>query len=86
MSSNEADIEARLLAFYGVGPVTANMFLRELRPYWRKADPKPLPIVYDRAKKIGLDLEACNRKTVTFIHIEAGLIRLKRSVTGGKRN
>jgi hypothetical protein len=26
-------------------PVTVNIFLRELRPYWTKADPEPLPIV-----------------------------------------
>ena len=39
------DLEARLDAFYGVGPVTANIFLRELRPFWSKADPAPLPLV-----------------------------------------
>jgi len=31
------DLEERLLAFYGVGPVTMNIFLRELRPFWAKA-------------------------------------------------
>jgi endonuclease III len=36
------DLEAMLLTFYGVGPVTVNIFLRELRPYWGKADPEPL--------------------------------------------
>ncbi len=37
------DLEEGLLAFYGVGPVTVNIFLRELRPFWSKADPDPLP-------------------------------------------
>lgn len=80
MSDSNADLEAGLLAFYGVGPVTANIFLRELRPYWRKADPKPLPIVNEVAKRIGLDLDAYNRKSVTFTRIEAGIIRLRKQL------
>ncbi|MBW2194901.1 MAG: hypothetical protein JRF37_04825 [Deltaproteobacteria bacterium] len=79
-SRDNADLEARLLVFYGVGPVTVNIFLRELRPYWQKADPMPLPIVYDMAKRVGVDLDRFNRKTVTFTRIEAGLIRLKRQL------
>jgi endonuclease III len=78
-SRDNKDLEGRLLAFYGVGPVTVNIFLRELRPYWRMADPKPLPIVYDMAKTVGLDLGSLSRKTVTFARIEAGLFRLKRT-------
>ena len=31
------DLEQTLLAFYGIGPVTMNIFLRELRPFWTKA-------------------------------------------------
>ena len=41
MARDAADLETRLLAFYGVGQVTANIFLRELRPFWPKADPTP---------------------------------------------
>lgn len=70
------DLEARLLAFYGIGPVTMNIFLRELRPFWRKADPEPLPQVKGLAKKLGIDLTAYPRKSLTFSRIEAGLIRL----------
>lgn len=82
-SDDSSDLEARVLAFFGVGPVTANIFLRELRPYWRKADPEPLPMVTELARKIGLDLSGYDRKTVTFTRIEAGLIRMRR-MTGGK--
>ena len=71
------DLELRLLAFYGVGPVTVNIFLRELRPYWRKADPEPLPAVLEEAAELGLNLGEYNRKTVTFTRIEAGLIRYR---------
>lgn len=71
------DLEDRLQAFYGVGPVTTNIFLRELRPYWRKADPDPLPVVAELASAYGVDLGAFGRKTLTFTRIEAGLIRQK---------
>jgi hypothetical protein len=67
----------RLLAFYGVGPVTANIFLRELRPFWPKADPEPLPVVAAVAAGLGIDLAQYKRKSLTFVRIESGLIRLR---------
>lgn len=72
------DLEARLLTFQGVGPVTVNIFLRELRPYWTKADPEPLPVVRDLAAQLGIDLNRFDHKSLTFARIEAGLIRLKK--------
>ena len=69
------ELEATLLTFYGVGPVTANIFLRELRPYWGKADPEPLPIVKRLARKLKLDLARYPRKSLIFARVEAGLIR-----------
>lgn len=76
-AADNADLENRLLAFNGVGPVTANIFLRELRPYWEKADPEPLPAVKRAAQKLGIDLQRYDRKSVTFARVEAGLIRLR---------
>ena len=90
MAKNRRDLENLLLSFYGVGPVTVNIFLRELRPYWRKSDPIPLPVVTEAAAKLGLEIGAYNRKTVEFTRIEAGLIRLRRQLnlargkSGGK--
>lgn len=78
MARDNQDLESRLLAFYGVGPVTVNIFLRELRPYWRKAEPELLPIVVEKAAQSGLDLSAYDRKTITFTRIEAGLIRCRK--------
>lgn len=72
---DKQDLEARLLAFYGVGPVTVNIFLRELRPYWPKADPQLLPAVVAKATQLALDLSVYNRKITTFTRIEAGLMR-----------
>ena len=77
------DLEARLTDFYGIGPITANIFLRELRPYWRKSDPAPLPVVGELAAALDLDLSAYNRKTISFTRIEAGLIRLRREIKRG---
>jgi hypothetical protein len=69
------DLGDRLLAFYGIGPVTANIFLRELRPYWPKADPNPLPVVMRLARTLRVDLARYDRKSVLFARVEAGLIR-----------
>jgi len=74
-----ADLERRLLVFYGVGPVTVNIFLRELRPFWPKADPAPLPLVRELAKVFGIDLSRHHRKSLAFARIEAGLIRLRKT-------
>lgn len=74
-AAGNADLEARLCAFHGIGPVTANIFLRELRPFWKKADPAPLPVVTKTAEELGIDLSAYDRKSLTFARVEAGLIR-----------
>ena len=74
------DLEKRLERFYGVGPTTVNIFLRELRPYWTKSDPEPLPLVKEAASRLGIDLTEFNRKTITFTRIEAGLIRLRKEI------
>jgi len=75
------DLEARLLAFYGIGPVTMNIFLRELRPFWAKADPDPLPPVERLAKRLSIDLARYRRKSLAFARTEAGLIRRRRELT-----
>jgi hypothetical protein len=74
------DLEQKLLDFYGVGSVTVNIFLRELRPFWKKADPEPLLVVKELARSWGVRLDSYNRKTLTFARIEAGLIRSRRSL------
>jgi hypothetical protein len=76
-----ADLEQRLLAFDGIGPVTANIFLRELRPYWPKADPEPLPVVRELARQLHISLDRYNRKSEAFARLEAGLIRLRHRPT-----
>ncbi len=77
ISKDAADLERRILAFHGIGPVTMNIFLRELRPYWRKADPEPLSIVRQLARELGIELADYPRSTITFARIEAGLMRMR---------
>lgn len=74
-ANDERDLENRLLGFYGVGPVTANIFLRELRPFWKKADPHPLKQVMALARKQHISLLHRPRHSMKFARIEAGLVR-----------
>lgn len=79
------DLERRLMDFYGIGPVTTNIFLRELRPYWSKSDPEPLPIVRKIAKACKVNLNKYPRKSVTFARVEAGLLRLRKEIARAER-
>ncbi|MBU7009063.1 MAG: hypothetical protein HXS46_00115, partial [Theionarchaea archaeon] len=69
----------------GIGPVTANIFLRELRN--NTIDPEPQQYVYEAAEFLGLLQkrtlktlkEVWNQKKVegfTFIHFETALLKL----------
>jgi len=77
-AKDSQDLEKKLLNFFGIGPVTVNVFLRELRPVWRHADPVPLPAVQAMVERLGLDLAAYDRKSMAFARIEAGLIRTRK--------
>ena len=79
-AKDAADLELRLQAFYGIGPTTTNIFLRELRPYWKKADPVPLPVVGQVVKSLKLDLDRYRRKSLRFVRLEAGLMRLRKQM------
>jgi endonuclease III len=54
-SIDPRDLEKRLQEFKGVGPVGANIFLRELRGIWEKAKPKPSKMAIKAAHRIGLE-------------------------------
>ncbi len=73
------DLEKRLMEFKGIGPVTTNIFLRELRTVWKKADPKPLDFIKKVAQKLGIDLNRMKRKTQKFIKLEVALIRFSKT-------
>lgn len=80
---NSRDLEARLQEFKGIGPITTNIFLRELRTVWEKADPEPAKIVKSTARKLGIKLPA-NRKTESFMRLEAALVRVAKLLKKGR--
>ena len=82
LAKDSKDLENKLLDFYGVGEITENIFLRELRPYWKKADPEPLPVVKRAARTGGIDLDRYDRKSLLFCRIEAGLVRSRHRLRG----
>ena len=54
-ATDTADLEARLRGLgKGIGDVTVNIFLRELRGVWSKAEPLPSDLVLKAAKDLGL--------------------------------
>ena len=69
-AKDSEDLEKRLLEFKGVGPTTINIFLRELRSVWEKADPKVSRLSADVARKLGLEKES------EIKSLESKLVRL----------
>ncbi len=78
-AKDSGDLERMLMEFKGIGPVTTNIFLRELRTIWAKSDPEPIDFVKKVARDLEIDLNKFNRKTERFIRLEAALIRIRKS-------
>ena len=53
-AKDSKDLEKRLLEFRGIGPTTVNIFLRELRGIWKKANPKLGKYTKIAAKNLGI--------------------------------
>lgn len=54
-ASDSADLENRLKQLgKGIGDMTISIFLRDLRGIWKKADPKPTPLVILAASNMGI--------------------------------
>lgn len=75
-AKDSKDLEERLMSFKGIGPVTVNIFLRELRPVWLKANPGIAPLALMAAKNLGIRLENKNKKTASFVKLECALLKL----------
>ena len=54
-STDPKDLERRLQEFKGVGPIGINIFLRELRGIWKKADPSLSKMALKIAQRVGLE-------------------------------
>jgi len=92
-AKDSADLEARLKEFRGVGDVTVNIFLRELRGIWKKASPRPGKHVILAARNLGIAKSARPAEALdelwqvwranvvprkTFVNFEVALSRLGR--------
>lgn len=81
IASNYDDLEQRLIAFKGIGPVTVNIFLRELRGIWNKANPPFCDFVMLAAKYLGVkDInkywQKHKVKGYKLVNFEAALLRV----------
>jgi len=90
-ASDSTDLENRLkLLGKGIGDITVSIFLRDLRGVWKKADPKPTPLVVLAAKNLGIiraqepqkaleELKTFWNKnkipSCTFVNFETALLR-----------
>lgn len=70
-AADSRDLERRLQELKGIGPVATNIFLRELRPIWSKANPAPSPLSLAVARKLGLA-----ESDVKLPGMEAALVRV----------
>lgn len=91
-ASDSANLEHRLKQLgKGIGDITVSIFLRDLRGIWKKADPKPTPLVMLAARNLGVtktelpeiaqaELKAFWNKNkianYTFANFETALLRL----------
>jgi len=81
IATDSDDLEQRLIAFKGIGPITVNIFLRELRGIWQKADPSFSDYVLLAARNLGIkDIKQYWQKNkvkgYNFVNFEAALLRL----------
>lgn len=77
-AKDSADLEKKLMALgKGMGPVTVSIFLRDMRPCWEKADPKPTPAVLSAMKKLKIrDLkDFAGKNGLDLVRLEAALVR-----------
>jgi len=98
LSKNSEELEQRITEFRGIGPVTAKIFLRELRGIWKNADPEPTPIEILAAKELGIveteenALDELKRfwvenkiENYDFRNFEAALVRTGLKLRRGKK-
>jgi hypothetical protein len=99
ISQDPGDLERRLREFRGVGPVTAKIFLRELRGIWKNADSEPTSIEILAAKNLGIiesEEDALEKlkgfwsknaiEGYNFSNFEAALVRLGLKLRREKRS
>lgn len=84
-SNDSKDLEKKLQEFKRVGPTTVNIFLRELRYIWPKANPKISKFVRLAAENLRIDLKKFNKRTEKFVKLESALLRLGKNFCWKKK-
>jgi hypothetical protein len=77
-SRNGSEVEANLKRLgKGIGDTTVSIFLRDMRDIWKKADPRPTPLVTMALKKAGIrDLnQYARRRRIDPVRLETALVR-----------
>jgi len=79
-ASDGKDLERKLTEFKGVGPTTVNIFLRELKSIWKKANPPASPLAKKVIGKLGMEEEVLKEPS-----LESRLVRLNLEFCKRKR-
>ena len=88
---DKRDLEKRIMSLgKGIGPVTCNIFLRELRGIWKKADPEPCELVKLAMRNFGIkDLKKFWKRNrirgFSFRNLECALLRVGKDFCRRKR-
>jgi hypothetical protein len=81
LARDPADLENRLKALgKGIGDTTVSIFLRDMRVPWKKATPKPTPLVRIAMRRLKIkNLDAYARKNhLDPVRLDTALLRLGR--------
>jgi len=78
-SEGPRDLERRLMELKGVGPVCVNIFLREIRGVWEKADPRPSEMAKSTGRRLGLEDVRPHESALVRLNLEC----CKRRACGG---
>lgn len=100
-ASDAEDLEKRLKNLgKGIGDVTVNIFLRELRTVWKKANPTPTPLIVLAAENLGITTRESPKEILdemkrfwrenklsrkTFVNFETALLRVGKDFCRKKR-
>ena len=80
-AKDSEDLERRLLEFRGIGPTTLNIFLRELRGIWKKANPSLGKYTKLAAKNLGIN----EKEVLKNKRLEVALLRIGKDYCHKKR-
>jgi hypothetical protein len=81
-SKGEKELEANLKRLgKGIGDTTISIFLRDMRGLWRKANPRPTPLVASALKQLHIEhlTEYANKHSIDAVRLETALVRYSKN-------